>query len=189
MSASYVLPCASRGRPRLSASDWLASLLSAPYKLLGVTPPISTDPPKPADINATKGLMNELLKQNQFESKEDGRLRYVGLFRSHHEREGMRVSRHSEGEVCARLEQVLESGPATQSLAVPPVEACRRKQSRPSESTAFVGELDGDAPDLGRVLALLPVRPARPPLDLRLIVLLAPSPPQRAPARLDPLAR
>ncbi|CDZ97133.1 poly polymerase [Phaffia rhodozyma] len=44
-------------------------------KLLGVTPPISTEPPKLPEINATKGLMEELRKQKTFESKEEGRLR------------------------------------------------------------------------------------------------------------------
>ena len=48
---------------------------SAPYKLLGVTPPVSTDPPKPAEIAATKGLMEELIRQKTFESKDEGRLR------------------------------------------------------------------------------------------------------------------
>lgn len=44
---------------------------------LGVTPPISTDPPSERHKQMTESLMAELKAQNQFESAEDGRLRWV----------------------------------------------------------------------------------------------------------------
>jgi hypothetical protein len=46
-----------------------------PLRQFGVTPPVSTDLPKPAEVNATNGLMDELRRQNTFENKEEGKLR------------------------------------------------------------------------------------------------------------------
>jgi poly(A) polymerase len=61
--------------------------------MLGVTPPISTDPPKPADIQSSEGellltigssgseltfpsaLMSDLVALNQFESEQERKVR------------------------------------------------------------------------------------------------------------------
>jgi hypothetical protein len=47
---------------------------------LGVTPPISTEPPSERHKQMTETLMAELKAQGQFESAEDARLRYVQQF-------------------------------------------------------------------------------------------------------------
>lgn len=43
--------------------------------MLGVTPPISTDPPKPSDIQASEALMADLIALNQFESEAERKVR------------------------------------------------------------------------------------------------------------------
>jgi poly(A) polymerase len=42
---------------------------------LGVSPPLSTDPPKPRDNELNDLLMHELKAQNNFESQEDSQKR------------------------------------------------------------------------------------------------------------------
>lgn len=148
----------------------------SPYKLLGVTPPISTDPPKPADVNATKGLMNELLKQNQFESKEDGRLRYVPLSALHRRvvrqrRQWRRALEHALGrKALADLGQGQAGRPSVGGLC------WRRPPDRFSLYHALQpvrprSEQDSGFEERGRSrqLALLPNdarRSSRPRLDL-----------------------
>lgn len=48
-----------------------------PVKFLGVTPPITTDPPKPNDIRSSEALMADLVALNQFESDQERKVRYV----------------------------------------------------------------------------------------------------------------
>lgn len=48
-----------------------------PVKFLGVTPPITTDPPKPNDIKSSEALMADLVALNQFESDQERKVRYV----------------------------------------------------------------------------------------------------------------
>ncbi|KAK4685893.1 poly(A) polymerase, partial [Tremellales sp. Uapishka_1] len=43
--------------------------------MLGVTPPISTDPPKPADLQSSEALMADLIALNQFESEQERKVR------------------------------------------------------------------------------------------------------------------
>jgi poly(A) polymerase len=43
---------------------------------LGVTPPISTDPPKPQDLALSESLMEELKAQNNFEHLDETKKRY-----------------------------------------------------------------------------------------------------------------
>ncbi|KAL0253808.1 hypothetical protein I308_101185 [Cryptococcus tetragattii IND107] len=46
-----------------------------PVKFLGVTPPITTDPPKPNDIKSSEALMADLVALNQFESDQERKVR------------------------------------------------------------------------------------------------------------------
>ncbi|WWD22616.1 hypothetical protein CI109_107109 [Kwoniella shandongensis] len=43
--------------------------------MLGVTPPISTDPPKESDIKSSEALMSDLVSMNQFESEAERKVR------------------------------------------------------------------------------------------------------------------
>ncbi|WVN87612.1 uncharacterized protein L203_102795 [Cryptococcus depauperatus CBS 7841] len=46
-----------------------------PITMLGVTPPISTDPPKESDLKASEALLADLVALNQFESDQERRVR------------------------------------------------------------------------------------------------------------------
>lgn len=55
----------------------LCTLFAALRSYLGVTPPISTNGPTDEEVKATETLMEELRRQNVFESEEEARTRYV----------------------------------------------------------------------------------------------------------------
>ncbi|KAL7420428.1 polynucleotide adenylyltransferase [Cryptotrichosporon argae] len=62
-------------RTRLTLSLLPSRIMSGEIKMLGVTPPISTDPPKPADVQASEALMADLVAMNQFESETERKVR------------------------------------------------------------------------------------------------------------------
>lgn len=152
----------------------LLSPFSGPIKLLGVTPPVSTDPPKPAEIHATKGLMEELVRQKTFESKDEGRLRCV------------QAARWAKGGEGGRVELASSSSLTCWSLDGAQV-ALPRRTSRPApfqnaiECFVCVARLEQDGSP-------------RFPLELELTQPTLPLPTlspslQREAARIYPLAR
>ena len=59
--------------------------MATPYaKALGVTPPLSTAPPTPAEFTANDDLITELKRQNNYESPEETAKRFVTLSSSVH---------------------------------------------------------------------------------------------------------
>lgn len=69
--------------PSGSGNPWCRLMIvnnsNPPVKYLGVTPPITTDPPKPNDIKSSEALMADLVALNQFESDQERKVRYVAL--------------------------------------------------------------------------------------------------------------
>ncbi|TYJ53782.1 hypothetical protein B9479_005542 [Cryptococcus floricola] len=49
--------------------------MAAQYKALGVTPPISTEAPKPTDLKSSETLLADLVALNQFESDQERKVR------------------------------------------------------------------------------------------------------------------
>ncbi|ORX35170.1 putative polynucleotide adenylyltransferase [Kockovaella imperatae] len=50
-------------------------MANSEIKMLGVTPPISVEPPKPVDIQSSDALMADLVALNQFESEQERKVR------------------------------------------------------------------------------------------------------------------
>lgn len=62
-----------------AASTSYSGPASVPPKQWGITPPISSAGPTPKEVEITRLLIEELHKQGCYESKEEGKLRWVAL--------------------------------------------------------------------------------------------------------------